>query len=144
MYVNEYNVFNWSLLRQLVSPAHRQRFKRVDGNPTDGPVGGIGIQAYLGTGGGAFQPDRAAKAMQNLSVLGLPQSLTEFGVSDSVTDPVAAKDQVNQIMRMVFGHPDMTTFMYWGFWGGGTSPSAQRRLDPGECRLDPDRHRPNV
>jgi hypothetical protein len=21
---------------------------------------------------------------------------------------------------MVFGHPEMTTFMYWGFWGGGS------------------------
>jgi GH35 family endo-1,4-beta-xylanase len=124
MYVNEYNVFNWGDPYANWYRQHIEDIQNADGNPTNGPVGGIGIQAYLGTGGGGLQPDRVQQAMQTLSVLGLPQSLTEFGVSDSVTDPLVAKDYVHQLMRMVFGHPDMKTFMYWGFWGGGTS-SAQ-------------------
>jgi hypothetical protein len=95
--------------------------ENADGDPADKSVGGIGIQAYQGLGGGAVQPTRMQQAMQNLSTLGLPMTLSEFGVHADVTDPLEAKNQVNKIMRMVFGHPDMTTFMYWGFWPPGSS-----------------------
>jgi GH35 family endo-1,4-beta-xylanase len=121
MYVNEYNVFNWGDSYANWYRQHIEEIQNADGDPTDGPVEGVGIQVYLGDGGGAFQPIRAMQSMQNLSVLGLPQSVTEFGVGNSVTDPLEAQEQVNQALRMAFGHPDMQTFMYWGFWGGGTS-----------------------
>ncbi|MBX3426988.1 MAG: endo-1,4-beta-xylanase [Pirellulales bacterium] len=125
MYVNEYNVFNWNDQYANWYRQHIEDIQYADGDPHTAPVGGIGIQVYLGTGGGAFQPVRAMQSMQNLSVLGLPMSITEFGVSDSVEDPELARQFVNQVMRMSFGHPDMTTFMYWGFWAGGNSQAAQ-------------------
>ncbi|HMP06483.1 MAG TPA: endo-1,4-beta-xylanase, partial [Lacipirellulaceae bacterium] len=125
MYVNEYNVFTWNDPYANWYRSHIEEIQHATGDPADGPVEGVGIQVYLGSGGGAFQATRAMQSMQNLSVLGLPQSITEFGVSDSVTNPLQARQFVNQAMRMAFGHPDMTTFMYWGFWGGGTNMAAQ-------------------
>jgi GH35 family endo-1,4-beta-xylanase len=120
-YVNEYNVFNWGDSYANWYRQHIETIENADGDPTDKSVGGIGIQAYQGLGGGAVQPTRMQQAMQNLSTLGLPMTLSEFGVHADVTDPLQAKDQVNKIMRMVFGHPDMETFMYWGFWPPGSS-----------------------
>jgi GH35 family endo-1,4-beta-xylanase len=119
VYINEYNVFNWGDAYANWYREHIELQQNADGDPTDGPIQGIGIQSYNGTGGGAVNPVRMQQAMQNLSVLGLPMSLTESGVSVD-TDPASAKEQINELVRMVFGHPEMTTFMYWGFWGGGS------------------------
>jgi hypothetical protein len=53
---------------------------------------------------------------QNLSVTGLPISLTEFGVQTAAGTTVAqAGPFLNETMRMVFGTPGATTFTMWGF-----------------------------
>lgn len=119
IYVNEYNVLqngqdaygNW--YRQ-----HIELHQNADGDPTDGPVQGIGMQLYPVNG---MSPAYMQQVLQNMSVLGLPQTISEFGVQASVTDPLVAKEYVNEALRIAFGAPDMTTFMYWGVWAGATS-----------------------
>lgn len=119
IYVNEYNILqngfdnygNW--YRQ-----HIETHQNADGDPTDGPVGGIGMQLYPTSG---MSPAYMQQVLQNMSVTGLPHTITEFGVQSTVTDPAVAKQYVNEALRMAFGDPDMTTFMYWGFWASATS-----------------------
>src|SRR5205085_2572446 len=81
VFVNEYNVLqnsndsyaNWYL-------QHTNAIRDAGGT-----VGGIGIQYYptQSIGAADFQhtPSRIASVLQNLSVDGLPLTLTEFGVS---------------------------------------------------------------
>jgi GH35 family endo-1,4-beta-xylanase len=119
VYVNEYNILqngfddygNW--YRE-----HIEDHQNADGDPSDGPVSGVGMQLYAVNG---FSPAYVQQVLQNMSVTGLPQSITEFGVQGSVSDPLLAKQYVEESLRMAFGTPDMTTFMYWGFWAGATS-----------------------
>jgi GH35 family endo-1,4-beta-xylanase len=119
IYVNEYNVLqngfdeygNWYR-------NHIEAHQNADGDPTDGPVSGIGMQLYAV---GGHSASYMQQVLQNMSVTGLPQTITEFGVQETVTDPGEAKDFVDLSLRMAFGAPDMTTFMYWGFWASATS-----------------------
>ena len=94
-----------------------------------GPViSGVGSQYYaIPTANNTAPPaaSTVAKALENLSVTGLPMSLTEFGIQAASatvqTNQAVAADTMEQAMRMVFGNPDADTFMYWGFWAGATS-----------------------
>jgi GH35 family endo-1,4-beta-xylanase len=87
-----------------------------------GPVvSGVGSQYYVGAGASS---DSVMKALQNLAVTGLPMSLTEFGVAGSI-DQATASTYMEEAMRMVFGNPSATTFMYWGFWAGATDTASE-------------------
>ena len=59
----------------------------------------------------------SSRSSQNLSVTGLPISLTEFGVqTGGSTTTAQAATYLTETMRMVFGTPNATTFDIWGFW----------------------------
>jgi GH35 family endo-1,4-beta-xylanase len=117
-FINEYNVLqngnddygNW--YRQ-----HIETIQNADG-VAGGQIGGVGMQLYPVSG---LSPAYMQQVLQNVSVLGLPHSITEFGVQSSVADPAEAKEYVNESLRMAFGDPNMNTFMYWGFWANATS-----------------------
>ena len=87
----------------------------------DGNVGGIGVQSYennaIGTTSDAQNPARKMQTLQNLSVLGKPIVLTEFGVKDP-TSAANASTMMDDTVRLVFGTPDATGFFMWGFWRG--------------------------
>jgi GH35 family endo-1,4-beta-xylanase/subtilisin family serine protease/subtilisin-like proprotein convertase family protein len=123
LYVNEYNILqngfdsygNW--YRE-----HIEDIQNADGNPNDGPISGIGMQYYAVNGHAASYMQQV---LQNLSVTGLPLSLTEFGVQGSVTNEAVASQIVTEALRMIFGTPDAQTFMYWGFWEGARDANLQ-------------------
>jgi GH35 family endo-1,4-beta-xylanase len=97
-----------------------------------GAISGIGIQEYTNltaTGSNAHSAATIEKGLQNLSVEGVPLSMTEFGLgsgtsaSDRDTLGPAAMDSA---MRMFYGNPLATTFMIWGWWDtSGNTPPAQ-------------------
>ena len=74
-------------------------------------IGGIGIQHYPG---GSQNAGNIMRTIQNLSVQGLPLSLTEFGVSSGVSQSTAATI-LGDILRIAFGTADATGFFMWGF-----------------------------
>ena len=116
---NEYNVFqdsgdfygNWykNKIEQLLA--------------ADGTVTAIGIQSYENNwepGDGCWcshYPVRKMQTLQNLSVLDMPVTLTEFGVK-SGTSPARTAIIMEDTMRMMFGSPNATGFYMWGFWAG--------------------------
>jgi GH35 family endo-1,4-beta-xylanase len=117
LFTNEYNVLqdngdfygNWYLrnIEDIVSAG--------------GAVSGIGVQSYennaIGTSQGAHNPARKMQTLQNLSVLGLPITLTEFGVKDPTNESDAAT-MLDETVRLVFGTPNAAGFFMWGFWRG--------------------------
>jgi GH35 family endo-1,4-beta-xylanase len=74
-------------------------------------VGGIGVQHYPG---GSQNAGNIMRTLQNLSVQGLPLSLTEFGVSSGVSESTAATI-LGDILRLAFGTQQSTGFFMWGF-----------------------------
>ena len=57
------------------------------------------------------------QTLQNLSVLGMPITLTEFGVKDPTSQADAAT-MLDDTVRLMFGTPNATGFFMWGFWRG--------------------------
>jgi GH35 family endo-1,4-beta-xylanase len=139
--VNEYNLFQWSQTppygpgakgeSDLFANWYREHVEQI--RDAGGPVGGIGVQYYGDVRPEIPQPHSAARingVFQNLSVNGLPISLTEFGVNRLPQRPTpptqeqtdAAIEKAGQVigesMRMSFGTPAVTTFICWGFWAG--------------------------
>ncbi|MGD9634113.1 MAG: endo-1,4-beta-xylanase [Pirellulales bacterium] len=128
IYTNEYSVLenqdgdayaNW----------YRQNIEAIengDGDPFDHTVSGIGIQYYSNTGHSA---NVMMKALQNLSVFDLPMTLTEFGVqgagSLAVTNEADKIRNMTEAHRMLFGTPNATGFLYWGWWASATDPTLQ-------------------
>jgi GH35 family endo-1,4-beta-xylanase len=116
---NEYNVFqdtgdfygNW----------YKNKIEEVIA--ADGAVSAIGIQSYENNwapGDGCWcshWPARKMQTLQNLSVLGLPITLTEFGIK-SGTSPARTVEIMEDVMRLMFGSPNSTGFYMWGFWAG--------------------------
>lgn len=128
LYLNEYSALenqdddayaNW--YRENI-----EAVENADGDPFDKTVSGIGVQYYSDTGHDA---NVMMKALQNLSVLGLPITLTEFGVKG--TGPSAVTIEADKIRnmdeahRMLFGTPNATGFLYWGWWASATDPRLQ-------------------
>jgi len=140
LYLNEYNVFQWSRLPGKVSGQqqadpdpyanwYRELFEQI--LALGGPVSGVGIQYYVDKRPDADRssPHSAAHLMrvvQNLSVTGLPISLTEFGIKPD-TPPEVSADVLEDTMRIIFGTPQAQTFLMFGFWAGSMwdqAPSA--------------------
>lgn len=113
LYLNEYNVLQYGF--DNYGNWYRQDVEEL--NSLGGQVSGIGVQYYplAATGSGAHSPARINQIYQNLSVTGLPISLTEFGVQNGATAGQAAT-YLTDTMRMTFGAANATTFVTWGFW----------------------------
>jgi hypothetical protein len=96
---------------------YREDIEEVAG--AGGAVIVVGVQYYpfSSPGSNDHSAARIQQIFQNLSVTGLPISLTEFGVqTNNGTTTAQAATYLNETMRMVFGTPQATTFMMWGFW----------------------------
>jgi GH35 family endo-1,4-beta-xylanase len=132
-YVNEYNVFqnstdpdggasdpyaNW--YRKNVEQLNNQGFGQV--------VTGIGVQYNIDPrttiGSTTHSASRMEQVLQNLSITGLPLTLTEFAVQPNpggVTTTEARSAQVyNESLRMLYGTPQATSFLIWEPWPTST------------------------
>jgi hypothetical protein len=89
---------------------------------TGGTVSGIGMELYVYTAGGSSNypnPATEMEALQNLSVLGLPISLNEFGTGEGpALSAGTAANIMTQTMTMLYGTPQATTMGFWGDLGG--------------------------
>jgi GH35 family endo-1,4-beta-xylanase len=114
LYLNEYNVLQYGF--DSYANWYRDDVEEIEN--AGGAISGIGVQYYPvnASGSNVHSAARIQQVFQNLSVTGLPISLTEFGVQTAAGTTVAqAGPFLNETMRMVFGTPGATTFMMWGF-----------------------------
>ena len=125
LYVNEFNVFQWS---QLPAPfgkkeqwdpyANWLREHAEQLKASGAAVHGIGVQYYVDPDPTKAQPHSPARifgALQNLSVGGWRITLTEFGAKTGADESLAT-DALEHTVRLVFGTPQSSGFMIWGIW----------------------------
>ncbi len=126
LYTNEYNVLQFSTnpttgAQDPYANWYRQNVEDIQnalpGKPT---VSGIGIQYYADSNLANHSPAGIMQALENLSVTGLPLSLTEFQVKNGATAATASQI-LTDTMRLMYGSPNATTFGLWDFWAGSAS-----------------------
>ena len=146
LYLNEYNVLQYSpstynsgtgtlsgsdayanWYRQHITDVNNAGFAA---GATKNVVSGIGMQYYSTTSGNIPSVGTMQKALQNLSIEGLPMALTEFGVQDTVRDGTAPQI-MDDAIRMMMGTAGVDTFMYWGW-----DPGATDRLGSGSTLVN--------
>ena len=122
--LNEFNVLQFSVnpMTGMSDPFANWYRSHVENiRDAGGRQGGIGIQYYADVrdssviGGNAHSAARVAQAIRNLSVTGLPISLTEFSVvtNGGTWDWARATKIMTETLRIVFGTPQATGFMFW-------------------------------
>jgi hypothetical protein len=114
LFLNEYNVLQYGA--DSYGNWYRQDAESLVNN--GGAISGIGIQYYpvAVSDSNAHSPARIEQVFQNFAVTGLPIALTEFGVQTlNGATATQAATYLTDTMRMVFGTPDATTFVLWGF-----------------------------
>jgi endo-1,4-beta-xylanase len=122
---NEYNVLEFSTnpttnAQDPYANWYRQNVEDIQNAVTGPSVSGIGVQYYADSTLSNHSAGRIMEAMENLSVTGLPISLTEFNVKNGAT-PATATQILTETMRMMYGSPNATTFGLWDFWTGNST-----------------------
>jgi GH35 family endo-1,4-beta-xylanase len=116
MFTNDYNIFQDG----TDSFANWYRGEVENIRNAGGNVGGLGMQYYpnttIGTANNQHSAARMMTVLNNLSTEGVPIALTEFGVKSG--GEAIAPTVLDDSMRLVFGSPNSTGFMMWGFWSG--------------------------
>ena len=131
LYLNEYNLFQWSehpLAKSSDIYANWYRWHAEDLLRSGAALHGLGMQYYPDgrtsqqIGSNAHSPARMLQVLQNLASTGLRLSLTEFAVSKNTADPARAADILEDSMRMVFGTPEADSFLIWAIWENAAQP----------------------
>jgi GH35 family endo-1,4-beta-xylanase len=131
LYANEYNVLQWSSGGDTYANWYRRHVEAINNAGQGEVVTGVGVQYYADTSANAAGAGQAhsvslmQRALQNLSVTGLPITLTEFGVksggtggSAQSTNQTVHADVLEDTVRMLFGTPQANGFFMWGFYQG--------------------------
>lgn len=143
LYLNEYNVLQWSTDPLSGAPDpyanwYRRHAERILAAP--GKLDGLGVQYYADgrteseIGSKAHSAARVHQVLQNLSVSGLRLSLTEFSVASRHASPERAAEILEQVMRLVFGTAQADSFLIWAIWAGAAEPPV-----PSSALFDPQR-----
>ena len=123
LYTNEYNVLQFSSVPGTsTSDPYANWYKNEVESLNNAGFGqvvtGIGSQYYPTVT--TPSPSAVTAALANLSVEGLPISITEFGEQSGLPSSDATTVLDNAVALM-YGNPNINTFMFWGWWNGDTS-----------------------
>ncbi len=133
LYTNEYNIFQFANdpdggAADSYANWYRRHVEEMNNSGFGEVVTGIGVQYAVDARTSNTQvhsPARMQQVLQNLSVTGLPISLTEFSVSPNsggVTTTEQRSAQIyNESLRMLFGTPQATSFLIWEPWPPATT-----------------------
>lgn len=128
LYTNEYNLLQYSNDpdgggSDTYANWYRRNVEEINNAGFGEVVTGIGIQYAADARTFNAQVHSAARiqqVLQNLSVTGLPISLTEFSVQTVFGGVVATEERsaeiYNESLRMFFGTPQATSFLIWEPW----------------------------
>jgi hypothetical protein len=85
------------------------------------------------TGSNTLSATTMQAALQNLSIEGMPLTLTEFGMSSATNSQTLGVTALDNAMRMMYGNPLADSFMIWGWWNtsGNTVPAQLITTTPG-------------
>jgi GH35 family endo-1,4-beta-xylanase len=125
LYTNEYHIFNYANdpgtgASDNYANWYRRNIEAINNAGYGEVVTGIGIQ-YISeprtTSGQTHSPARIHQAMQNLSVLGLPITLTEFSVPPESGGVITTEERAAEILgdslRLMYGSANATSMLIW-------------------------------
>src|SRR5687768_7373487 len=127
LYANEYNVLQWSSGGDTYANWYRRHVEAINNAGQGEVVTGVGVQYYADTSANAagagqgHSVSHMQRALQNMSVTGLPITLTEFGIQSGTgqtTSQTTHADVLEDSVRMLFGTPQASGFFMWGFYQG--------------------------
>jgi GH35 family endo-1,4-beta-xylanase len=133
LYTNEYNVLQYSTdpatsASDLYANWYRREVEAYNDAGLGQVVTGIGVQYGVDARTSNAQVHSASRiqgVMQNLSVTGLPITLSEFSVQASTggvtTTAQRSSDIYSEALRMVYGTPQATSFLIWEAWPPSTT-----------------------
>jgi GH35 family endo-1,4-beta-xylanase len=128
LYTNEYNVLQFANNPSGGAPDtyanwYRRHVEELNNAGYGEVVTGIGVQYAVDartTNTQVHSPARIQQVFQNLSVTGLPISLTEFSVSPNAGGVITTEERsaqvYNETLRMLYGTPQATSFLIWEAW----------------------------
>lgn len=127
LYTNEYNIFQFANIGGGPSDPYANWYRRhveeINNAGYGEVVTGIGIQSIAdprtNLGSNIHSPARINQVMHNLSIPGLPITLTEFSVPSPVgftVTPERSAQIYSESLRMMFGSPQATSFLIWEAW----------------------------
>jgi endo-1,4-beta-xylanase len=154
LYTNEYNIFQFANepnggAADSYANWYRRHVEEVNNAGFGDVVTGIGVQYAVDARTSNTQvhsPARMQQVLQNLSVTGLPISLTEFSVHPNsggvVTTEQRSAQIYNETLRMLYGSPQATSFLIWEAWPPATTDNTNifdsdwNLRDSGEMLVD--------
>ena len=80
------------------------------------PVSVLGIQSHMGGGNPLVPASILLHNLDHWATYKLPIEITEYDAS--VQDDAAHGQYQDEFMTAVFSHPQVTSFVQWGFWSG--------------------------
>ncbi len=128
LYTNEYNVLQFANdpsggATDTYANWYRRHVEQINNAGFGEVVTGIGVQYAVDARTSNTQVHSTARiqqVLQNLSVTGLPISLTEFSVSPNsggvITTEQRSAQVYNETLRMLYGTPQATSFLIWEAW----------------------------
>jgi GH35 family endo-1,4-beta-xylanase len=114
-----YNDYNISNVRGGANDAHRNGILAIVRELLDNgaPVTALGDQAHMNV---PLTPiPRVLEAWDELSQFNLPIEITEFDVTfGGPRDEAAQAKYLEDYLTAAFSHPNIKSFLMWGFWDG--------------------------
>ena len=133
LYTNEYNIFQFASNpngggSDPYANWYRRNVEEINNAGYGQVVTGIGIQSIADPRTALSQNDvhsaaRINQVLQNLSVTGMPITVTEFSVPSPTgftVTPERSAQIYDESLRMMFGSPQATSFLIWEAWPSPT------------------------
>jgi GH35 family endo-1,4-beta-xylanase len=136
LYTNEYNVFNYANdpnggASDPYANWYRRNIEDINNAGFGEVVTGVGIQYNSEPRANVSQahsPARMNQVLQNLSIAGLPITITEFSVPPDAGGVPTTEQRAaliyNEALRMTFGSPQATSFLIWEPWPPANTDSS--------------------
>lgn len=78
------------------------------------PIDGVGLQCHMEST--TTPPERVLEIIDRYASLGMEVHITEFDAK--LAHPELQRDYMRDFMTAVFSHPNVESFLMWGFWDG--------------------------
>lgn len=122
LFLNDYDILTGRMLPQYMAQIRDLLKQGV-------PIAGIGVQGHLH--GDSFDRNELRRALDSLSIFGLPIRITEFNMpgqrskyyTQKITTMTPEEEEFNakemvDYYRICFAHPSVKGILMWGFWAG--------------------------
>ncbi len=113
LYINDYDIVEGA----GANTRHQDHYYNAISylmNELQAPIHGIGLQCHFDEDFTSME--RIYEIVDRFAGLGLEIAVTEFDVNSR--DEQLQADYLRDVMTVMFSHPDVVSFLMWGFWEG--------------------------